>query len=86
MAQDKIPDKTVARSVRASGDDPNPRGVYNGRETVNRRDRPDLGMVSEPARAGPIFAETDLLVGCGGPAGVTLGGGRARAGGRGNGG
>ncbi|MBT5111146.1 MAG: FAD-dependent oxidoreductase [Rhodospirillaceae bacterium] len=82
MAQDKNPDNTVARSVRASGDDPNPRGVYNGRETVNRRDRPDLGVVSEPARAVPVFAETDVLVVGGGPAGVTAAVAAARLGAR----
>lgn len=73
---------STARSVRASGDDPNPRGVYNGRASSARRERPDLGSISEPARAVPVFAETDVLVVGGGPAGVTAAVSAARLGAR----
>jgi hypothetical protein len=91
MAQDKSPgdksvappdDETVARSTRATSDDPNPRGVYNGRAGSKRPARPDLGTISEPARSVPVFAETDVLVVGGGPAGVTAAVAAARLGAR----
>lgn len=83
MSQDKTSaDDTVARTTGARGDDPNPRGVYSGRAGSKRPARPDLGQISEPARRVPIFAETDVLVVGGGPAGVTAAVAAARLGAR----
>jgi NADPH-dependent 2,4-dienoyl-CoA reductase/sulfur reductase-like enzyme len=44
-----------------------------------RRHRP-RGTIREPARDTPVFAETDVLVGGGGPAGVAAAVGAARLG------
>jgi hypothetical protein len=76
------PENTLPRSVRASGDDPNPRGVYKAGASIKRPVRPDLGTVSEPARTVPVFTETDVLVVGGGPAGVTAAVSAARLGAR----
>ena len=82
MADEKNLESILPRSTRASGDDPNPRGVFNGRLSIPRRERPELGVVQEPARAIPVFTETDVLVVGGGPAGVTAAVSAARLGAR----
>lgn len=56
------------------------RGIFNARDLAPRRDRPDLGTVTEPARDIPVFATTDVLVVGGGPAGTTAAVAAARVG------
>ncbi len=44
-------------------------GIYS-RGKLDRRPRPDLGLVEEPARSIPIFRDCDVLVVGGGPSGT----------------
>ena len=46
-------------------------GVFNAGAEFQRRERKNLGSVTEAARDIPIFAHTDVLVVGGGPAGTT---------------
>ena len=47
------------------------KGVFNAGAEFQRRERKDLGSVTEAARDIPVFAHTDVLVVGGGPAGTT---------------
>lgn len=47
------------------------KGVFNAGAEFTRRPREDLGRIKEPARDIPVFANTDVLVVGGGPAGTT---------------
>ena len=56
------------------------KGVFNAGAEFARKERQDLGRVTEPARDIPVFATTDVLVVGGGPAGTTAAVAAARLG------
>ena len=56
------------------------KGVFNAGAEFARKQRKDLGRVTEPARDIPVFATTDVLVVGGGPAGTTAAVAAARLG------